>query len=207
MGGGTEGTRRANWSRAIENRMQDGHLREVMVWDADGNVIYADDPAEIGHTGTSPRSDRGNQPRDDQFCLRGRAGNNNPEDEEIAEGFVEVYVPLDMPGYPPYVFEAYYDYARVNDNANNLMTQLVPLVLIPLVALVLIQVPIAVSLSRRIRRNDAERSALLEHSLTVSERERIRIAADLHDGPIQELAGIGYALGSVAASVPERQRA
>ena len=86
------------------------------------------------------------------------------------------------------------------------MTQLIPLVLIPLVVLMIILVPIALSLSRRIRRSDAERAELLEHSLSVSEKERIRIAADLHDGPIQDLAGIGYALGAVAVAVPEQQR-
>ena len=73
----------------------------------------------------------------------------------------------------------------------------------PLLVLMLIQVPIAASLARRIRRQDADRSALLERNLSVSEKERVRVAADLHDGPIQELAGVGYALGAVASSVPE----
>lgn len=192
---------------AIEHRMKDGYLREVVVWDAAGNVIFADDPDEIGEHTSPP-------PPEVTAAIKSGAISSDFEDEpeitslevdENSDGFVEVYVPLDMPGKPPLAFEAYYDYARVNDNANNLMAQLVPLVLVPLVVLMIILVPIAVSLSRRIRRNDAERAALLEHSLSVSEKERIRIAADLHDGPIQELAGIGYALGSVATSVPERQ--
>jgi signal transduction histidine kinase len=42
---------------------------------------------------------------------------------------------------------------------------------------------------------------LLEHGLSVSDRERARVAGDLHDGPIQDLAGISYALGAVSASV------
>jgi signal transduction histidine kinase len=43
-------------------------------------------------------------------------------------------------------------------------------------------------------------------SLTASERERRAIAADVHDGPVQDLAGISYALGALRATVPpERQ--
>ena len=57
------------------------------------------------------------------------------------------------------------------------------MVLIPLVLLELIQVPIAVSLARRVKRHESERADLLERSLTGSEKERIRIAADIHDGP------------------------
>jgi signal transduction histidine kinase len=44
---------------------------------------------------------------------------------------------------------------------------------------------------------------MLELTLSVSERERIQIAADLHDGPIQDLAGIGFALDAVAPTVPK----
>jgi len=46
----------------------------------------------------------------------------------------------------------------------------------------------------------------LERNLSVSEKERVRVAADLHDGPIQELAGVGYALGAVASSVPDSKQ-
>jgi signal transduction histidine kinase len=73
------------------------------------------------------------------------------------------------------------------------------------VVLQFIQVPIAGSLARRVRRHEAEQSRLLELTVSVSERERIRIAADLHDGPIQNLAGAGYALESIEPSVPEKQ--
>ena len=192
---------------AVEHRMKDGYLREVVVWDASGRVVFADDPAEIGDQVTPPQEVTDAITKgtiSSEFESEPEASGLSPE--EMEDGFVEVYVPLDMPNEPPMAFEAYYDYARVDENANNLMAQLIPLVLVPLVVLMIILVPIAISLSRRIRRSDAERAQLLEHSLSVSEKERIRIAADLHDGPIQELAGIGYALGAVAGAVPEQQR-
>ena len=42
--------------------------------------------------------------------------------------------------------------------------------------------------------------------LTVSDRERVRVAADLHDGPIQDLAGVTYVLDAVSPSVLETHR-
>jgi signal transduction histidine kinase len=102
------------------------------------------------------------------------------------------------------VFEAYFDYDPVDRLAGRLLRQILPLVLIPLLALQLVQIPIAISLARRIRRHESDRSRLLERALSVSDRERVRFAADLHDGPIQDLAGISYALGAVAPTVIER---
>jgi signal transduction histidine kinase len=50
--------------------------------------------------------------------------------------------------------------------------------------------------SRRNRRDD--RRALLETALEASDLERRRIAADLHDGVVQDLAGVALALGAAA---------
>jgi two-component system NarL family sensor kinase len=191
---------------AIQNRMKDGSLRQVTVWDAIGRIVWADDPAVIGRQQNPP-------PAVGEAINDGMSTSDFDEKPEAIgpgfvdseDGFVEVYTPLEVDG-QTLAFEAYYDYARVDETANGLLFQLIPLVLVPLLILMLIQMPIAASLARRIRRQDADRSALLERNLSVSEKERVRVAADLHDGPIQELAGVGYALGAVASSVPENKQ-
>ncbi|HEX2025129.1 MAG TPA: sensor histidine kinase, partial [Actinomycetota bacterium] len=45
-----------------------------------------------------------------------------------------------------------------------------------------------------LRRAEDERKALLERTLRAAEEERVRIAADLHDGPIQRLSMLGFTL-------------
>jgi signal transduction histidine kinase len=193
--------------RAINNRMRDGYLRQVTVWGADGRIVWADDPVEIGRVVETP-------PEVTEAINDGVTTADFEDQPEASEqtfdgsedGFVEVYTPLQVEGQPTLAFEAYYDYARVDETADGLLFQLIPLVLVPLLVLMLIQVPIAASLARRVRRQDADRSALLERNLSVSEKERVRVAADLHDGPIQELAGVGYALGAVASSVPDNKQ-
>ena len=43
---------------------------------------------------------------------------------------------------------------------------------------------------------------MLRHALSASDLERRRIARDLHDGLVQDLAGLGYALPSVLDQLP-----
>ncbi len=45
-----------------------------------------------------------------------------------------------------------------------------------------------------LRETEADRRRLLDRILSASDRERMRLAADLHDGPIQRLASIKYGL-------------
>jgi signal transduction histidine kinase len=47
---------------------------------------------------------------------------------------------------------------------------------------------------RQLREVQAERAMLLESTLHHGEAERARIAAELHDGPVQRLAALGYLL-------------
>jgi two-component system, NarL family, sensor kinase len=198
--------------RTIENRMSDGNLTEVNVWTADGLVLFSDKPEEIGERVDPipegvPEAIAGRVTSDfenDAPEADTAARTDGSADDRGPNRFVEVYVPLHVEGQPPLVFEAYYNYDRVDRVARRLLQQTLPLVLIPLLILQLVQIPIALSLARRIRRHENERSRLLERALSVSDRERVRFAADLHDGPIQDLAGISYALGAVAPTVIER---
>ena len=196
---------REELDEAVNYRMGGDYLTEINVWDVEGQVVYADDPNEIGKQIEPPQ-----QVID--VVNTGRATSDFTKEPHASEqpvkpddpGFVEVYVPFDLPQLRTLAFEAYYNYTPVDEVANELLWQLIPLVLVPLIILQLFQVPLTSSMARRVRRHEADRAALLERTLSVSERERIRIAGDLHDGPVQNLAGVGYALDSVAASVPEQ---
>jgi two-component system NarL family sensor kinase len=198
---------------AVKVRMTDGNLTEVTVWSPQGQVLFSNKDEDIGRWPAKkpdqlPAAAAGETLSDFEV--------DEPEADTPTTGtpsqappgspnrFVEVYTPLRVAGEPPMVFEAYFDYDPVDRLAGRLLRQILPLVLIPLLALQLVQIPIAISLARRIRRHESDRSRLLERALSVSDRERVRFAADLHDGPIQDLAGISYALGAVAPTVIER---
>jgi signal transduction histidine kinase len=71
-----------------------------------------------------------------------------------------------------------------------------------LILLALIQLPLAWWLARRIERGQRERERLLRHAIEASDVERRRIAQDLHDGVVQDLAAVSYSLAAAAEGAP-----
>ena len=205
--------RMAELQRTIEHRMSDGYLTEVTVWAADGKVLFSNNAEEIGKVvkpvpkdvGTAIRGRRTSAFEDDPpeaspSHAAGTANGSQPGENR----YVEVYTPLVVEGYPKMAFEAYYNYERVEQVADGLLRQTLPIVLGPLLILQAIQIPVALSLARRLKRHEHDRSRLLERALSASDQERVRFAADLHDGPIQDLAGISYAMGAIAPTVAQQ---
>jgi two-component system NarL family sensor kinase len=203
--------RQAELDRAVADRMSDGYLIDVVVWAADGEILYSDRAEDVGrHPGVPPppvaaaiagriTSDfEATPPITDGTAASSAAGGNGPA------RYVEVYSPLVVSGLGPMAFEACYDDHQVNRVVGRLL-QTLPLVLVPLLLLQLIQIPVAVSWVRRWKRRADERSRLLERVLDASDQERVRFAAELHDGPIQDLAGVSYGLAAVAPVVPAQQ--
>ena len=190
-----DASRRPELDRAVANRLRDGSIIELNVWDRTGTIIYADEPGDIGERLPVPAEvvtaiDRGSVTSDIT---------NAPETGALPgdSRLVEVYAPLRLPGRAPLAFEIYVPYDRVETTADNLVLRIVPLAVGALLLLQLVQTPITVSLARRVAGHEAERSELLERALSASERERRQIAADLHDGVVQDLAGAGYALAAL----------
>jgi signal transduction histidine kinase len=69
-----------------------------------------------------------------------------------------------------------------------------PVALGALVLLELVQVPLAWRQARRLRRSEDAELRLLQASVAAADRERRRIAADLHDTVVQDLTGLAYDL-------------
>jgi two-component system, NarL family, sensor kinase len=194
---------RAPLDHVIADRLEDGSVTEVRVWTADGVVVYSSEPADEG---------RSVEPSEKLLAAsRGVIGSGLVAQPELdsppaSQGpFLEVYAPIVVDG-QPLVFEAFFSAAVIDRSAALLRGRIVPLAIGAIVVLQLVQVPIAVSLGRRLSRQEIERRQLIERSLRASDRERQAIAADMHDGPVQELAGVSYALGGLRARLPEAYR-
>ena len=95
----------------------------------------------------------------------------------------------------------YEDYERsstISASSQRQWQGLLPALAGALAVLYLIQLPLAYSLARRLRRRQQEREELLRRAIDASDLERRRIAADLHDGAVQRLAGVSLALAAAA---------
>lgn len=86
----------------------------------------------------------------------------------------------------------------MNDAAAELSGKFVPIVVGGVLLLALLQFPLAWQLSTRIQRDQVAKQRLLEAAVEASEVERKRIAADLHDGVVQDLTGVTFTLAATA---------
>ena len=179
------------------NRLQDGSIASVVIWQADGEIIWASDKAVSAAGSSTTTSSTRRSPR---RGLRRRLGSRGARRRGLPDGAGGLRPHHDRRR--QYAIEAYYLYEGVEREAGLLRGQLIPLAIGALVVLQLVQIPIAASLAGRLRRRELERAELTERSLTASEAERRAIAADLHDGPVQDLAGVGYALSGLRDAVP-----
>jgi signal transduction histidine kinase len=192
--------------QALAYGLAEGPLADVTLWSEDGLIKYSTLPGATGQRQTRPPGVVQALQGTASAGLEEGTDARTPSGRVQGAPYVKVYVPLALPHRPALAFEAHYDYQPVSDITDELLSRFLPLILVPLILLQLIQLPAALSLANRLRRNEDERAQLFARALEVSDRERARFAGDLHDGPIQDLAGVGYALGAVAPAVATEQR-
>src|SRR5262249_6005046 len=115
---------------------------------------------------------------------------------------LEVYFPIRAPNGEKLLFESYLKFSSVAASGRSIWLAFVPALLGALVLLWLIQLPLSLGLARRIREGQRDREMLLRRAIDASEIERRRIAQDLHDGAVQNLAGVSYTLAAAADRAP-----
>jgi signal transduction histidine kinase len=174
----------ARLDRVVRRDVVDASLVRVKVWSRNGTVLYSDERRALS-VGTI-EADVSDLTR--------------PENryERSFGKLLEVYLPIRTPSGKPLLFEAYYDYSLVSRNGNRLWRSFAPISLGALLMLEIVQIPIAWSLARRLRMRLRERELLLHRALEASDVERRQIASELHDGAVQDLAGVAYALSASA---------
>jgi two-component system NarL family sensor kinase len=179
-------------------RVLSGSIVRVKIWSQDGRVLYSDDPAQVG--GRYVLGD------DEQTILREggavvEVSNLDRPENALDRGqgkLIEAYTPIRTPSGTPLLFEIYERLDSVNASARRLLSELAPPILGAIALLVLVQVPLVWSLMRGLQRGYEDREALLANAIAGSNRERRRLAAYLHDGPVQDIAGVAYSLAPVA---------
>lgn len=188
---------------AMRNRIRYSSVSHIVLWDVEGRILWAEDSLAVG----------------DQFDLTAELhelalsggsllvepgerephpGRNKDEDE-----LLEIYVgAVDADG-EPFLFEAYLEPDRIDQDYRAVIVALLPMSLLMLLLLQLATLPLALSLARRIDLANVRRSDILKRSLESWHEERHVLAQELHDGVIQDLAGMSYALPAVIEQLPE----
>ena len=191
-------------TRARLDRILAGVIREPLVrvklWSEDGTIVYSDQNRLIGTA---------YQLGEEELATL-RSGGVEAELSDLSKPenrferdqgeLLEVYFPIVGPDGDRLLFESYARYESVISSGRDIRLAIVPALLGALALLAIVQVPLAARMARRIRDDYDRREALLRRAVEASDRERRRIAADLHDGVVQRMAGATYSLDALAAS-------
>jgi two-component system, NarL family, sensor kinase len=184
----------------MENRVlgDRGVIVRIKLWTTDGRVVYSDLDGLVGKTfpfsGNERTALRSAKPVAEISNL------NEPENRtERRQGkLLEVYYPIRGPDGRVLLFETYQRFSAVSSGGAAVLRKFLPIFLLALLVLSLAQAPLAWSMARRLRDSQLDREQLLLTAIEASDRERRRIASEVHDGPVQELAGVSFALAGAA---------
>ena len=179
-----------------------GPISAVTIRDRDGRVLYSDTPDLIGSSVPLDRSEREALRTDDAVTSERDAPAPHFGSGEAAGPLLEVSVPVTTPRGHELLFQAAIPRDAVTTSANELWVAFLPVLAGALVVLAVVQIPLAIRLARQVRASQRERERLLRRAIESSDLERRRIAGDLHDGPIQELAGLSMSLSAAADVAP-----
>jgi len=191
--------------QVVRSRLLSDRVLRVKLWKAPGQILYSDDRRYIGRSYPLTRKER--------RTLAGGAADGEVSDltspEHRYDHFpgvdevLQVYAPVQGPGGQRLMLELLVRADDLNQVALSAARAELPAVLLALLALEVLQLPLALGLVRRVQQGQREREALHRHALEARDHERRQIARDLHDGVVQQLAGVSYSLASVGAGAAE----
>ncbi len=188
----------ARLDRVVHRNVLDDRVVRVKIWRADGKILYSDAHQLIGTTyQAGAEENRVLQ----QGGIDADVSNLNAPENRFERQYgklLEVYMGITDPTGRPLIFETYERYSSIAASGRKLWLAFAPAILGTLALLWLVQLPLAWRAARRLQEGQAQRELLLRRAIEASELERRRIARDLHDGAVQDLAGVSYTLAAAA---------
>lgn len=175
----------------------DGVVR-VKIWNADSQIVYSDESRLVGETFSLDEEERAILEQGGTEAETTDLSQPENRFENSTTDLLEVYLPIHSPSGEPLLFETYVKSSFVTSAGRRIWSTLAPVLIGALLVLTALQLPLAISLARRLRRGQQEREVLLTRAIDASEMERRRIARDLHDGVVQDLAGVSYSVAAAA---------
>jgi two-component system, NarL family, sensor kinase len=192
----------ARLDRVVRERVKRGPVARVIVMRPSGEVVYSDAPRMIGER-------RELRPEQRRALATGTAQARVTDPKDPPEGFdqgtrlLDVYQPIRAANGEPLLLQSCRRFESVSAGSKRLLSAFAPYLIGGVVLLQLINLPLALALVRRVRRARREREELLQRAIAASDHERRRIATDLHNGVVQDLAGLSMSLSAAAPGDPD----
>ena len=175
----------------------------VVVWDARGEIVYSTERKLIGtrvplapEMRTALRTD----------STQSHVGDPARPDNALPEGtrLLDVYEPIRTDDGQQLLVQSCRRLESVSADSRRMLNAFAPFLIAAVVLLQLINLPLAGGLMRRVRRARRKEEELLQRAVAASDRERRRLATDLHNGVVQDLAGMSMSLAAAAHTATAR---
>jgi signal transduction histidine kinase len=196
----------AAFDQVVHRQVLGGWLVRVKIWDASSRIVYSDEPRLIGRQFTLEPDALAGLRNGTPGRVVGRLSDLTEPENSFEHSFgklYEAYTVTRSPEGQPLLFEAYFRYSDLSHRSDQILGQFLPISIGGLLVFLALTIPLVWRLARRARRAREERERLLRRAVEASDAERRRIAADLHDGVVQELAGASFALAAASKRMPE----
>ncbi len=189
----------------VGHAKQVGGLSRVKLWNEFGALIYADDRRLLD-------SDVHLEEKEMNVLRTGsieaEVSDLSREENQFERGsgkLLEVYLAVRGPDQRPMLFESYLPYSQVTVSSRRSLLQFGPAMVSGLLVMQALGTLLVWSTARRLRRAQQQREVLLQHAIDSSDVERRRIAADLHDGIVQDLTGVMFSIAAKRRRGESRQ--
>jgi signal transduction histidine kinase len=182
----------------VKERVRPNGIKRVKLWTTDGTIVYSDEASLVGKRFELDEEQQNTlaHPR-----TQAEATDLDRSENEFERGdgkLLEVYQPGWAPKGTELLFEVYGDYQPVQERAFDLWRGLAGVLATSLMLLLVLMLPVMWRLLERLEAAQHHRESLLRRAVDASARERRRIAADLHDGPVQDLVASSLAVSGAA---------
>jgi signal transduction histidine kinase len=189
------------------SEMIEGSVRPIALWDSHHRILWTDSSYEAGTVYDFPARLTAVAEQGGTVVMESGEAGPTPEVAPADDDLLAVYVGAKGSDGEPFMYEAHAPLPEVDEEAGVIFNDLLPMTLGALLLLQLANVPLALSLARRVDRAAEHRSMILHRSLRSWHDERRRLAQELHDGVIQDLSAMSYALPAVLAQLPDEPEA
>jgi signal transduction histidine kinase len=170
----------------------------VKIWDTDGRIVYSDVPELIDSSFALDA--------DAQRTANGGGTTVCPVDVSLPQNrfergigdLLQVTLPLETPNHETVLFQAFLRSDSVLTSARTFWRPFLPVLAVALLALALLQIPLAYHLAHKVRRSQIQQERLLSRAIESGDLERRRIAAELHEGPVQQFSSLALTLAARA---------
>lgn len=191
---------RARLDDAVAGELRAGSTVRMKLWAADGTVLWSDERRLVGQR--FPLSAEDLEALETDRSDAEVSDLDEPENRyERGHGpLLEAYQAVHTPSGEALLFEAYQPYDEVIARAGDLRRSFAALAFGTVAVVLALLVPLLLWLLLRIRAGQRLRERLLGRALDAEAAERGRMAAELHDGPVQDVAGLALSLGADPAT-------